>query len=215
MVTPPATAPTVTAAGADPSLAAAHREMLADGGLQFEFATFIPPNPPDWLEPLMRALQAVAPFLQYVFWAGVAIVVLLILYVIGTEILRRLPDRKKAQKAPEPERPVYRPAAARAHALLEEADRLAAEGRYSEAVRVLLHRSIEDIERTFALAIGPGLTSREISQLEPLSSQGRSVFSSIARAVEVSLFGGRALGAGEFIQCRESYASFALQGAKR
>jgi hypothetical protein len=153
--------------------------------------------------------------LVWVFWGGVAIVAALILYVIVTEIMRRMPGRKKEKTAEPTAAPVYRPAVARAKALLEEADRLAAQGRYSEAARVLLHRSIEDLEQVFSLAIGPGLTSREIARLDPLSAHGRDVFSGIARAVERSLFGGHALGASDFQQCREAYASFALQGARR
>ena len=149
-------------------LAAAHREMLADTSLQFQFHEFTPPDPPSWIEPLLRALSAAAPFVSYIFWGCVILTVLVLVYLVGSEILRRLPDRARektpAEQQPKPE---YRPAPARARALLEEADRLAAQGRYSEAVRVLLHRSIEDLERMFALMIGPGLTSREIAALEP------------------------------------------------
>ncbi len=204
-----------SAGGADSAFAAAHAELRADQSLQFQMDALVPPEPPAWLEPLARFLQAIAPFLVYVFWAGVAVVVLLILYVIGTEIMRRLPGRKQDSVTEAQPAPAYRPAYARAKALLEEADRLAAQGRYSEAARVLLHRSIEDLEQVFSLAIGPGLTSREIARLDPLSPQGRDVFSGIARAVEMSLFGGRALGANDFAQCREAYASFALQGTRR
>jgi hypothetical protein len=203
------------AGGADSAFAAAHAELRADQSLQFQMDALTPQPPPQWLEPLFRFLEAIAPFLVYVFWAGVAIVVALILYVIVSEIMRRMPGRKEKVAPEQQATPAYRPAYARAKALLEEADRLAAQGRYSEAARVLLHRSIEDLEQVFSLAIGPGLTSREIARLDPLSPQGRDVFSGIARAVEMSLFGGRALGASDFAQCREAYASFALQGSRR
>lgn len=209
-----------TEAGSAPSTPtdgfdAAHADMLSDRNLQFEMQALVPPEVPAWLEPLGKFLQAIAPFLVYVFWGGVIIIVLLILFFIGSEILRRLPDRARDDTGPAQPKPEYRPDAARARALLEEADRLAAEGRYSEAARVLLHRSIEDLERVFTLPIGPGLTSREIAQLEPLSSEGRSVFTRIARAVETSLFGGRALDVDDFTRCREAYAAFALSGARR
>lgn len=193
----------------------AHEQLRADQSLQFQMDSIQPQPPPPWLEPVARFIEAIAPVLVWVFWGGVAIVVALILYVIVTEIMRRMPGRKKKEAVEPQPAPQYRPAVARAKALLEEADRLAAEGRYSEAARVLLHRSIEDLERVFSLAIGPGLTSREIARLDPLSPQGRDVFSGIARAVEMSLFGGRPLGAGDFATCREAYASFALQGSRR
>jgi hypothetical protein len=154
----------------------------------------------------------VAPFLNLVFWAGVALVVGAIIYVIVREILRRLPesadDAAAEEHAPVPE---YRPAAARAHALLEEADRLAAEGRFGEAVRVLLHRSIEDMEKVFPEAIMPSMTSREISTVEHLSTHGRATFTKIAQAVERSLFAGRPLSADTYSDCRSAYESFALE----
>lgn len=197
------------------AFADAHADMLSDRTLQFEMEKFEPPDPPEWLEPMAEFLSTIAPVMVYIFWGGVIIIVLALLYFIGAEILRRLPNRRRDEAAEPQPVPQYRPAAAHARALLEEADRLAAEGKYGEAARVLLHRSIEDLERVFALAIGPGLTSREIAQLPPLSTEGRSVFARIARAVELSLFGGRALSADDFRQCREAYASFALSGARR
>lgn len=197
------------------SLEAAHAELLADRDLQFEMPAMEPPEPPGWLQPLAEFLQAIGPFMVYIFWGGVALTVAALLYLIGSEILRRMPDRAQRAAAPEPATPEYRPAPARAQVLLAEADRLAAEGKYSEAARVLLHRSIDDFEQAFSLSIGPGQTSREIARLKQLSDEGRRVFGLIARAVETSLFGGRALGADDFARCREAYASFALPGARR
>ena len=93
-----------------------HRELVADPALQFTFeAATPPPKPPDWLEPLLRFLEAIAPFLTYVFYAGIAVVVGLILYAIAREFLRHLPatqvDAKADDLIPVPE---YRPAASRA-----------------------------------------------------------------------------------------------------
>jgi hypothetical protein len=190
-----------------------HRDLLADPALQFKFErTEVPPQPPDWLEPLIKAIQFLAPFLNLIFWAGVALVVGAIIYFIVREAARRLPQSQEEATAggdiPVPE---YRPAAARAHALLEEADRLAAEGRFGEAVRVLLHRSIEDMEKVFPMAIVPSMTSREISTIEHLSAHGRSTFTKIAQAVERSLFAGRPLNAETYTDCRSAYERFALE----
>jgi hypothetical protein len=192
-----------------------HRDLLADPSLQFQFERAeAPPELPDWLRQLAKLIEFLAPFLNIIFWAGVALVVGAIIYVIVREVLRRLPqsaDEATAEEAiPVPE---YRPAAARAHALLEEADRLAAEGRFGEAVRVLLHRSIEDMEKVFPTAIMPSMTSREISTIEHLSARGRSTFTKIAQAVERSLFAGRPLTADTYTDCRHAYESFALEPA--
>lgn len=202
--------------GGTDAVQAAHAQLLSDQQLQFHFTQMTQPEPPNWLVPFLRVLQSVAPFLQYVFWGGVILIVGIILYALGTEIARRMPRRTPKPDATRvPEKPLYKPSAAHARALLEEADRLAAGGRYGEAVRVLLHRSIEDFERVFALAIGPALTSREIARLEPLSERGRSVFSGIAAAVESSLFGGQAIEAARFKACRDAYAAFAAQEQRR
>ena len=80
---------------------------------------------------------------------------------------------------------------AKAEALLEEADRLAAEGRFDEAAHTLLYRSIEDIEKRLPRSIRKAQTSREIAGLAALPAAVRSAFAPITRAVEQSWFGGQ------------------------
>jgi hypothetical protein len=204
----------------DADFAAAHDALLADTTLQFKFETIRAPEPPGeapaWLRAIGEFLATLAPFMSLIFWAGVAILVGFVLFIIGREALRRLPVKAKVGLAPEAEapRPQFRPQQARARALLEEADRLAREGRFGEAARVLLHRSIEDLEAAFPGAIGLAMTSREISRIEPLSEKGRDVFSLIAQAVERSLFGGAELNEEQYAHCRGAYQSFALGGSR-
>src|SRR5262245_57243092 len=128
------------------SFEAAHRHLLANSDLQFKFAVPPPePEPPAWLKALGEMLQFLAPVLNIIFWGGIILIAGLLIYLILQEILRRLPGAPKAAKAvAAPRKPEFRPTAARAQALLEEADRLARDGRFSEAARVLLHRSIND-----------------------------------------------------------------------
>ncbi|NOT39040.1 MAG: hypothetical protein HOP13_00950 [Alphaproteobacteria bacterium] len=190
-----------------------HRDLLTDPTLQFQFErTEAPQPPPDWLRALAELLANIAPFFSYIFWGGIAVLAALIVYAIVREIVRRLPQTADEAKAEEEVPvPTYRPATARARALLEEADRLAAEGRFGEAVRVLLHRSIEDMEKVYPTAIVPSMTSREISAIEYLSAQGRTTFVKIAQAVERSLFAGRPLTQDNYADCRSAYESFALE----
>ncbi len=192
---------------------ALHRELLSDRSLQFKFEDAqAPPAPPDWLEPLARFIEFIAPYFVYIFWAGVIVVAAIIIYTIAVEFLRRLPQASKLQDPndglPSPE---FRPAKTRAHTLLEEADRLAREGRYAEAVRLLLHRSIEDMDKVFPGEIAPSMTSREIEIFRHLSAQGRSTFTKIARTVEASLFAGRVTDRQQFSECRHAYESFAFE----
>ncbi len=193
------------------SLEAAHRKLLEDASLQFHFAAPKPrPEAPEWAKWLGELLQTFAPLLKIIFWGGLILIAAFVVYLIASEIVRRLPGAlapAKPSGAPAP-KPQFRPTQARAQALLEEADRLARAGQYNEAVRVLLHRSINDIEATFPNVILPSLTAREIERIEQLSARGRDVFTLIARAVERSLFGGRALDANDFATCRGAYHDF-------
>ncbi|MBI1210366.1 MAG: hypothetical protein GC190_02800 [Alphaproteobacteria bacterium] len=207
----------LAAAVSSESFEAAHRHLLKDSSLQFKFAVPPPQQPPSaWLKALGEALQALAPFLNVIFWGGVALIAAYILYIILREIIARLPGPPKPAAVTTPQsKPKFKPTQAQAQALLEEADRLAREGRYSEAARVLLHRSINDIEDAFPNLVMPSLTAREIGRLEPLSARGRDVFALIARAVERSLFGGRTLDADDFAACRSAYVDFVFGAAQR
>ena len=97
-----------------------------------------------------------------------------------------------------------------ARALLAEADALAAEGRFAEAVHLLLYRSVEDISARRPGLVRPAMTSRELAAAADLPTVARHAFSRIARAVEISLFGGRSIDAGAWEQCRSAYAELTV-----
>jgi hypothetical protein len=199
----------VAAQAAEAKLAAAHQELLRAKDLQFAFTAIEQPKPPAWLEQLARLLEAIAPFLKLVFWAGLAAAVLMIVYFIARGLLQiDLRRGKRKPKAGEAE--AWRPEPARARALLEDADRLAAEGRFDEAVHLLLLRSIDDFSGRKPGAVRPALTSRDIAGLSAMPLSARGAFESIARAVEASLFAARPAGASDFARCREAYERFAF-----
>ena len=210
-------------AGPPPSqdaLRAAHEALLRDPTLQFSFDKA--PRPPvthlpQWLEAILNAigevLKAIAPLLGWVFIGGLVVALLAVLFFIGREfVLTRWPNvfkRKRPPAKPEP----WRPEAATARALLEEADKLAAAGRYGEAVRLILHRSIEEIEGRRPRLVKPAYTAREIGRLGDIPDNARDVFVGIAGVVEKSFFGGQALDAHGFAACRRAYERFAFPGA--
>jgi hypothetical protein len=198
-------------AAADP-VAAAHARMLHDASLQFSFVGYPPPKPPpEWLKSVGEVFKALAPLLSVVFWIVVGAVVLTIVYFIARELLAlRWPGiKKRKKKAPAPE-PDWRPTPAQALALLDDADRLAAEGRYAEAVRLILFRSIEEIQGRRPHLLRPALTSRDIGRLDGLPARAREAFRGIAEMVEHSFFGGRAVDAEGFGRCRQAYEAFAF-----
>ena len=207
-------------AGGTPSAAAlrtAHARLLRDKTLQFDFASAPPPKPPprlDWLKPFGQVLAEIVHLLGYVFWACVILGVAAFVAFILLEIARtHWPGLRRPRAAPRAAQSDWRPDAAVARALLEDADRLAAEGRYAEAARLLLHRSIEEIESRRPRLVRPAYTAREIGRLDDLPGGARPTFAFIAGVVEESLFGGREVDAAGFAACRRAYEEFAFPGA--
>lgn len=208
----PAEAGRAASSGGD-GFDAAHAAVAGDPSLQFKVAAVEPPPPPpDWLKALLGFLAELEPVFMVIFWIGVAAVVLAILWFIGREMLGiRLPDRHKPT-APSGEVD-WRPAAGVALALLSDADALAEQGRYDEAVHLILLRSIGDIDGRLPNTVRPALTARDIAQLRRLPATARPAFTRIARVVEASLFGGRAVDRADFTECRQAYEAFAFPGA--
>ena len=202
------------AATAGDQLARAHARLLHDQALQFAFASAPKPPPtPGWLKLIGQFLASIAPLMQWVFWAGVAALVIAIVVFIGRELISvRWPGlkRKPVVLTAEPE---WRPAPEKARALLEDADRLAAAGQYAQAAHLLLHRSIDDLEGRRPRAVRPALTARDIASLPSLPETARAPFRRIAEVVERSFFGGRPVDAAAFAECRRAYESFALPEA--
>jgi hypothetical protein len=191
-----------------PSLAERHADLLAREDLQFDFPPYVEPKPPAWADALVRFFEAIGPFLKVVFWAGLIAGGLLIAYFAAREVQATWARRRRAEPA---ERPAdCSPEPEKARALLEEADRLAAAGRFEEAVHLLLFRSIDDLAGRRPEAVRPALTSRDLARIEAMPGAARSAFSRIAEVVEKSFFGGRPVGQADFAECRRAYEAFAF-----
>jgi len=123
----------------------------------------------------------------------------------------RLPRlRRRRPNTSEPaEEDYWQPEVAPARAWLEEADVLAAEGRFAEAAHHLLIRSVEDIGRRRPGLVRPALTSRDLARAPAVPPLARQLFAGIAAVVERSLFGGRPVDANDWGECRAAYADFA------
>lgn len=196
-----------------------YREIKRDDAYQFELAETIPPKPRSafskWLG---RVFGGIAEFFSplfsllayifvYGFWIGVGALILGALYLIGRAIYEtHYAKPTKKTKDGEPEIPLYQPAQAQARILLDEVDRLAAAGKYGEAVHTLLFRSIQDIDRNRPNVVRRSLTAREIGNLTVLTSQSRQAFSTIASVSELSHFGGTPIGQSGFDIARKAYA---------
>lgn len=216
-------------------LAAAHRALRADRSIQFDLRPADPPPaPPEWLLRLGKFLGDLlapigrffawigsfmpdAPYARIFLWTVLALLVLALLWVVVERIRHgewRLPRRRSRQVLPtEAEEEAWQPDIAIARQWLAEADRLAAQGQFAEAVHHLLFRSVEDIERRRPRIVRPSRTSRELGAEPEIPVDARNLFGRIAAMVERSLFGGRAVSADEWTEARGAYAQFALPQA--
>jgi hypothetical protein len=187
-------------------LAAAHRALLHARGLQLDFKSAPKPPPvPPWVDALLHFLGEFGPVLRFVFWGGLALGAVLIVWLVAREIMATR-FAKDVPVAPAD----WRPEAGQARALLEEADRLAASGLFGEAMHILLFRSIDDLAGRRPGLVRPALTSRDIASLDQMPATARGAFARIAERVERTFFGGRPAGPEDFAQARGDYEAFAF-----
>ncbi|KQZ65569.1 hypothetical protein ASD67_00170 [Sphingopyxis sp. Root1497] len=203
----------------DPELVApGYTQTMAGGTIQTAFPPPPPPpNTPEWLKTLGDAVRSLfdwlSPLGEPLLWIGGILLVLLLLYLFVPAFAQWVDDlryrRKRQALADEADLAGHAEAGA-ARILLGEADELAAAGRYAEAVHLLLYRSVADISDRRPGLVQPAMTSRDLAAATDLPGVAREAFSRIARAVEISLFGGRAIDAGAWEQCRTAYAEMTV-----
>ena len=190
--------------------------VRAAGDIQFAPVQPIPPpKPPDWLLALGRWLEDLFgplgkwlgvswPVLEKILIGIAAIGVLILAWALLRPLIARLRLPKPAA-APE-----WTPDRADALALLEDADRLAAQGRFDEATHLLLKRSVGQIAAARPDWLHPASTAREIAGIAALPAAARAAFAAIAERVERSRYALRALAAEDWLAARAAYADFAL-----
>ena len=195
----------------------AHAAYLEDADLQLvrpelDVEVKPPPPPPSWLRAIGAFLESLGPIFQIVFWIAVALVLGGLLYFLFGEAIRlRFGGKPKHKDKREDEHLVdLRPDAAAARSLLEEADALARQGRFAEAVHLLLFRSIEDLQERVDGGVPTSLTAREIASLGKLPDRARRALKPIIQVVERSFFGGRLVDSDGWQEARSSYEDFAF-----
>jgi hypothetical protein len=90
-------------------------------------------------------------------------------------------------------------------AALGAADQLAAEGRFVEAMHVLLLQGLAAIRVGLDEEFADSLTSREILRSARLSDAGRSSLRDIVDRVELTYFGQRPAALADYVACRTSF----------
>jgi hypothetical protein len=211
------TAPPIRGAQAGQDAAADWQAVLADRSIQFAPVN-APPKPPEtpcWIkalreflrdlfEPIGQALGFSWPVMQWVLAAIGLLAVGYLLWRLAEPWLERARTTSDTVDQWIPERE-------QALALLSDADRLAAEGRFDAATHLLLQRSIAQIAAARPDWVLPASTAREIAATRTLPERARQAFAAISARVERSRFALCALNAEDWQAARAAYAEFALE----
>lgn len=210
---------------------AAWTELRRAGDIQFAPVREPPVEPPpEWLQALGRMLGRAFAWLSDVLsailsplaklsglsartveTALIVIAGLVLAWFVWRQLAPRLRSRGPAASAA----PEWTPSRETALALLEDADRLAAEGRYGEATQLLLQRSLGEIAASRPDLLTPSSTAREIGADPRLPQRAAGAFAVIAREVERSAFALARLAREDWQLARDAYAGFALTDGPR
>ena len=191
-----------------------YSQTMAGDTIQTGFPPPPPPHDnPQWdLGWLRDFFEWTAPALKPLMWIGAAALLLLILYHFVPAFADWVDNLRfgRKRRSEETEESIGEAEAGAARARLADADALAAAGRFAEAVHLLLYRSVDDIAGRRPGLVRPAMTSRELAAAADLPSVARHAFSRIARAVEISLFGGRSIDETAWHECRTAYAELTV-----
>lgn len=157
--------------------------------------------PADWF---LTDLGALGEVLRVLVWAGAAVgVVLAVIYLARRLIPGALSNRPADEAAVED-------APGLSEAPLHDAHALAREGRFAEAIHVLLLRTLEQLFRAKGTVVAPGWTSREVLARAAYPEQARDALAGLVTAVETCTFGGRPASEDDFRLCEDRFRHLAV-----
>jgi hypothetical protein len=172
-----------------------------------------PPAPQPADLPLPGGGGGTNDLMQVFLWVAAGIALAILLYWIFSFFRDRglgSDGRARKERRGKKGKETWRPEEEQAVQLLDEADMLADQGRYDEAARLLLHRSIGEIDAHRPDLVRPALTSRDIAGHPLLPAGPAAAFARIAALVERILFARRPLGPDDWRDCRVAYREFAF-----
>ncbi|WP_299620029.1 hypothetical protein [Pelagibius sp.] len=174
------------------------------------------PEPLD-IEVNIEPFQLPAWLGQAIIWTIVAIAVVMIAVFLYNAFQNRSGlklNRDSAQTAPQR---VDTPVRAQRKAIdartLEEADALAAAGRFAEAIHLLLLVAMDHLRRDLGPRIAPALTGREILHLAALPQALAEPLGRMVSLSEIKHFGGRDAAGPDYALCRQDFLAFSGQPA--
>jgi hypothetical protein len=144
------------------------------------------------------------PIPPFVIWAVLGASGLFLLYYIGRELAQSW--RRSSQDEPLAAAAAgVLSASPSAEAAVEAAEALAREGRFVEAMHVLLLKGLADLRTRLDIQIAESLTSREILRRVSLTESGRAALRDIVARVEWTYFGENPAEAADYAICRNRF----------
>jgi hypothetical protein len=138
---------------------------------------------------------------RVMLWGTVVLGVL----VVGWSLRDSLPVLSRSRKIAARDEVASSAPAGRLEEAQVEADDLARDGHYGEAMHLLLFKSLNEIRRQRGVSFAVSLTSREILRRIQLSDPGRNSLGAIIVSVERTYFGGRPAGQADYSDCRSNF----------
>ena len=147
-----------------------------------------------------------------ILWLIGAIVVAMILVFLVNALQNRSGfriNRDREQQEPElVETPVRAGPRAEDERTVQEADALAAEGRFTEAIHLLLLVAMDRLKQELGARVAPALTGREVLGLAPIPTTAAAPLGRMVLLSEIKHFGGRAAARRDYDQCRHDFLRF-------
>ena len=203
---------------ADPELPKAAEDALRASIRSLGLQTKLPEKAP--IKEENRITLPDRPFnISTSFARTVLIIALIAIVVIIAFNLRNnlwSASRARLLKQDAPEETAAASVTARMDKAQIEADDLARQGNFAEAMHILLLRSVGELRRRLDVSIAESLTSREILHRIGLAPVERAIFADIIRRVEISYFGAHLPGESDYLACRQSFETLSAalgQGA--
>lgn len=183
----------LAAAAQPPAAAEQARRVLEDTVYQRALPVEAPPAELPRID-----LPWLGPLVEILLYVGLAVLAgLAIFWIVNHLVLRRTRDEELA-----PEEGAAPPL----HVRLDQPDRLAATGRFAEAIHQLLLETLGALSR--ASRLPPAYTSREILASARLPARARAALSGLVLAVEISRFGGAPAGEEDYRACLRRFHEF-------
>ncbi len=149
---------------------------------------------------------------QWFIWIALVVIVALVLFAMRDTLLSLFRRSNEGWEAPAAG--ATGPELALGADALAAADRLSRDGRFVEAMHMLLLQSLADIREQLRETFANSLTSREILRGARLDPAGRTSLRDIIAAVERTYFGGYPAQAQDYDACRHNFDTLrrALRG---